>query len=216
MDHFCFRRTQDPKQSPLELRERFRGGDPLALQTLGQYQVLEKLGEGGMGIVYKARDVRLGRIVAIKCLAGKHITDLRLHQRFFQESRAASSLNHPNIVTVYELFTEGESDYLVMEYINGKTVERIISSKRLQTGELLEYAVQIADALAAAHASGIIHRDIKPSNVMVAEDRRIKVLDFGLAKVAEQSPAVQESSAMVVVGTQPRARAFDARATDVR
>jgi serine/threonine protein kinase len=175
-----------------ELRELFCGGNPLASGTLRQYQILEQLGTGGMGVVYKARDMRLDRIVAIKCLAARLFTNLALKQRFFQESRAASSLNHPNIVTVYELFTEGDSDYLVMEYVNGKTLEQILSAKRLGTAELLEYAVQIADALATAHASGIIHRDVKPSNVMRTEDYRIKVLDFGLAKVTKQISETEE------------------------
>ncbi|MBV8829458.1 MAG: serine/threonine-protein kinase [Acidobacteriaceae bacterium] len=147
-----------------------------------------------MGVVYRARDTHLGRMVAIKCLSAQLFSDSASKQRFFQEARAASSLNHPNIITIYELFNEGGSDYLVMEYVKGKTLEQILSSKRLRVRELLEAAVQISDALATAHASGIIHRDIKPSNVMVPEDRRIKVLDFGLAKVLDQRPDTDESS----------------------
>jgi serine/threonine protein kinase len=154
-----------------------------------------------MGVVYKARDTRLGRIVAIKCLSTRVVADPARKQRFFRESQAASSLNHPNIVAVYELFNEGNSDYLVMEYVNGKTLEQIVSSKRLKIGELLDCAVQIADALAAAHASGIIHRDIKPSNIMIADDGRIKVLDFGLAKLLEQTSAAEESTRIEIEQT---------------
>lgn len=161
---------------------------PLVGQVLGHYRILEKLGEGGMGVVYKARDTRLGRTVAIKLLSPDRIADPVRKNRFFQEARAASALNHPNIITVYDIASEGQPDYLVMEYVQGKTLERIITRKGLPVGETLHYSLQIADALTAAHASGIVHRDIKPSNVMVTEEGRVKVLDFGLAKLTEESP----------------------------
>ena len=161
-------------------------------QVAGHYRVLEKLGEGGMGVVYKARDTRLGRIVAIKLLAPDRVSDPIRKQRFFQEARTASALNHPNIVTVYDIASEGQSDFLVMEFVPGKTLEEIVRRKPLGYREAIDYGLQIADALSAAHASGIVHRDIKPSNVMVTEEGRVKVLDFGLAKLAEQGPVGQE------------------------
>ena len=163
-------------------------------QVLGHYRILEKLGEGGMGVVYKARDTRLGRTVAIKLLSPDRIADPIRKNRFFQEAHAASALNHPNIITVYDIASEGQPDYLVMEYVQGKTLEHLIPRKGLPVGETLHYSLQIADALAAAHASGIVHRDIKPSNVMVKEEGRVKVLDFGLAKLTEESPPGPDES----------------------
>jgi len=158
-------------------------------QTLGHYRIDAKLGEGGMGVVYRATDIRLGRRAAVKVLRGDAMTDPERRKRFEQEAKAASALNHPNIITIYEIDTVatagGPVDFMAMEYIEGKTLGHLIGRKGLRLGETLKYAVQIADALAKAHAPGIVHRDLKPANVMVTGDGLVKVLDFGLAKLTE-------------------------------
>jgi serine/threonine protein kinase len=154
--------------------------------TLGPYEVLAPLGAGGMGEVYKARDTRLGREVAIKVLPAARMADEGRKRRFIQEARAASALNHPNIVTIYDISQAGGVDFLVMEYVKGQTLDRRIGRSGMRAGEALRCAIQIADALAKAHAAGIVHRDLKPSNLMVNEDGLVKVLDFGLAKLTER------------------------------
>ena len=166
------------------------------LQTgtqIGPYRIESRMGGGGMGEVYKARDTRLGRFVAIKMLC-PGAEDLARRQRFLREARAASALNHPNIVTIHDVITQGGADYLVMEHVSGKTLDRVIPRRGLGPGELLHYAVQISDALAAAHAVGIVHRDIKPSNLMITNEGGVKVLDFGLAKLLEQDPESADST----------------------
>ncbi len=157
-------------------------------QTLEHYRILEKLGEGGMGVVYKARDTHLDRFVAIKVLPPGKVLDPDRKRRFVQEAKAASALNHPNIITVHDIASESGHDYIVMECVEGKTLDQLIGRKGLKLGEALGYAAQIADGLAKAHAAGIVHRDLKPSNVMVSEDGLVKVLDFGLAKLTELIP----------------------------
>jgi serine/threonine protein kinase len=154
-------------------------------QNISHYQVLEKLGEGGMGVVYKARDTHLDRFVAIKVLPPERVADPERKRRFVQEARAASALNHPNIITVHDIASEGGRDFMVMEYVAGKTLDQLLGRKGLKLHETLKCGIQIADALAAAHAAGIVHRDLKPGNVMVTESGLVKVLDFGLAKLAE-------------------------------
>src|SRR5437870_1777677 len=139
-------------------------------QTLGQYQSHEKLGAGGMGEVYKARDTRLNRMVAIKLLRAERVADAVRKQRFIQEAQAASALNHPNIVVIYDINSENGLDYMVMECVAGKTLDALIPRHGMRLGDALKIAVQMADALAKAHAAGIIHRDLKPSNVMVGDD----------------------------------------------
>jgi eukaryotic-like serine/threonine-protein kinase len=156
-------------------------------KTISHYQIGEKLGEGGMGVVYKARDTSLDRYVALKLLPADKLASPERKQRFIQEAKAASALNHPHIVTIYEISQEDGNDFISMEYVAGKTLDALIPRNGMRLGEALKYAVQIADALAAAHAAGIIHRDIKPSNIMVGDDGRVRVLDFGLAKLAEQT-----------------------------
>ncbi len=165
-------------------------------QTLFQYQILEKLGEGGMGVVYKARDTRLNRFVAIKSLPAGHFHNPERRRRFLQEAQALSALNHPNIVTVYDLVEDNGADYLVMEFVPGKTLDRVAGRKGLGIQEVLRYAVQMADGLAASHKAGIVHRDLKPGNVLVTESGQIKLVDFGLAKnVTEESvPAENEAT----------------------
>jgi serine/threonine protein kinase len=159
-------------------------------QTLLHYQIFEKLGEGGMGVIYKACDTHLDPFVAVKVLPPERVADPERKRRFGQEAKAASALNHPNIITIYDIASDGGMDFIAMEYVPGKTLNQLIARKGLPLSEVLRYAIQIADALAAAHAAGIIHRDLKPGNVMVssAEGRPglVKVLDFGLAKLGDK------------------------------
>jgi len=157
-------------------------------QTISHYQVLEKLGEGGMGVVYKAKDTHLGRLVAIKFLPAERVANPERKRRFIQEAKAASALNHPNIVTIHDIACEDGRDFIVMEYVAGKTLDQLIGRKGLKLSETLKYSIQMADALAVAHAAGIVHRDLKPANVMVTEKGLVKVLDFGLAKLTESAP----------------------------
>jgi serine/threonine protein kinase len=154
-------------------------------QQLDSYQTLSLLGAGGMGVVYKARDTRLNRSVAIKVLPRDQVSDPERKRRFIREARAASALNHPNIITIYDIGSEGGIDFIVMEYVAGKTLDQRIPRKGMRLSEALKLAVQMADALAKAHSAGIVHRDLKPGNVMVSEDGLVKVLDFGLAKLTE-------------------------------
>src|SRR5688572_19818059 len=139
-------------------------------QTLSHYQIQEKLGEGGMGVVYKARDTRLDRFVAIKVLPPDKVANENRRQRFVQEAKAASSLSHPNIITVHDIAQENGADFMVLEYVAGKTLDQIIPRKGMRLSEALKISVQIANALAAAHAAGIVHRDLKPGNVMVTQN----------------------------------------------
>jgi len=155
-------------------------------KTLGHYQITEKLGEGGMGVVYKARDTHLDRFVAIKVLPAEKVADPERKRRFVQEAKAASALNHPNIIHIYDIDHSEGADYIAMEYVAGKTLDQRIGHRGLRLSEALKYAVEIADALAKAHSAGIVHRDLKPTNIMVNEDGAIRVLDFGLAKLTEQ------------------------------
>jgi Tol biopolymer transport system component/predicted Ser/Thr protein kinase len=163
-------------------------------QHISHFQILEKLGEGGMGVVYKGRDTRLERLVAIKVLSAAAVSNPERRLRFVQEAQAASALNHPNIVTVHDIDRQGEMAFIAMEYVDGRTLEELIGRRGLRLGEALKYAVQIADALAAAHAAGIVHRDIKPGNVMVTAKGLVKVLDFGLAKLTETSSGEDEAT----------------------
>ena len=161
-------------------------------QSIAHYRILEKLGEGGMGVVYKARDTHLDRFVAIKVLPPERVADPERKRRFVQEAKAASALNHPNIITIHDIARHQGVDFMVMEYVPGKTLDQLIRRKGLPLGEALKYAAEIADALATAHGAGIVHRDVKPSNVMVTEKGRVKVLDFGLAKLTEPVAAGEE------------------------
>lgn len=162
-------------------------------QTLGHYWIEAKLGEGGIGEVYRALDTRLDRPVAIKVLPPDRVADAERKRRFVQEAKAASALNHPNIVHIYEIDRDSGLDFIAMEFVDGKTLNDLIGRQGLKTGETLHYAVQIADALAAAHAAGIVHRDIKPSNIMVSGKGLVKVLDFGLAKLVQQTDSDQNA-----------------------
>src|SRR5580658_10291640 len=150
-----------------------------------QYQILERLGAGGMGEVYKARDTRLNRFVAMKVLPEAMSADPERRRRFVHEAQAASALNHPNIVTIYDIVSDAGIQYMVMEFVNGKTLLELVPQGGLPAPQTIRYAIQMADALSAAHAAGIVHRDLKPANVMVTATGLVKLLDFGLAKIIE-------------------------------
>lgn len=151
-------------------------------RKLSHYEIIDSLGAGGMGVVYRARDTRLQRDVAIKVLPTDRPLRPTAKARFQREALAASALNHPNIITIYEISSEGDTEFIVMEYVRGATLSSLLKKRALGTNEAIHYAVQIADALAKAHAAGIVHRDLKPGNIMITEDGLVKVLDFGLAK----------------------------------
>jgi len=163
-------------------------------KTVHHYQFLEKLGAGGMGEIWKAQDTRLNRFVAVKILTDASAGDPERRRRFIQEAQAASALNHPNIITIHDIISEGNAEYMVMEYVQGKTLIDLIPKGGLRVPQVLKYAVQMTDALQVAHAAGIIHRDLKPGNVMVTETGLVKVLDFGLAKLTDSSPLSQTAS----------------------
>ena len=158
-------------------------------QTISHFEVLEKIGEGGMGLVYRGRDLLLDRHVALKVLPADKIANAERRRRFIQEAKAASALNHPNIVTIHEILSVDGTDVIVMELLHGRTLAQLIRRHGLRLSEALRYGVEIADALAKAHAAGIVHRDLKPGNVMVSEGGAVKVLDFGLAKLMEPDSA---------------------------
>jgi serine/threonine-protein kinase len=152
--------------------------------TISHYEILEKLGEGGMGLVFKARDLQLGRFVAVKVLIAGSDESSDHRARFIQEARSASALNHPNIITIHDIVPIAEGECIVMEFVRGKTLADLIEAGRIPSVDCLKFATQIADALAAAHGIGIVHRDLKPANVMVTPEGLAKVLDFGLAKLS--------------------------------
>src|SRR5258707_14788457 len=156
-------------------------------RTIQQYQLLEKLGAGGMGEIYRALDTRLNRTVAIKVLPSAKSGDPERRRRFLQEAQAASGLNHPSIITIHDVISDGDTEFMVMEYVQGKTLNDLIPKGGLRVPLLIKYALQMADALSAAHAAGIVHRDLKPANAMVTESGLVKVLDFGLAKLTDRS-----------------------------
>lgn len=176
------------------------GVDSLVGRRLLHYDVLEKLGQGGMGVVYKARDTRLQRLVALKLVPAVQTGDRMQRERLVREAQTASSLNHPHIVTIYDIVRDGEIDFIVMEYVDGRPLNHLIPHRGLPVRHALEYAVQIADAVAAAHAAGIVHRDLKPGNVVVGTDGRLRVLDFGLAKLV--APELDDGGQTMAVLTE--------------
>ncbi len=169
---------------------------------IGHYEIIEKLGEGGMGMVFKARDTRLDRFVALKLLPTEKLANPERKRRFVREAKAASSLNHPNIITIHDIGEEDGVDYIVMEFVQGETLEKIIPTKGMAHERTLKYAIQISDALSRAHGAGIVHRDLKPSNIMVDEEGRVKVLDFGVAKLLGPTPEDSETEAGTALQTE--------------
>jgi predicted Ser/Thr protein kinase len=198
-------------------------------QEIGNYRIVRHLGSGGMGEVYLADDTRLNRKVAIKLLPPHFTINPQRARRFEREARTASALNHPNIVTIYEIGQSNDAHFIVTEFIDGKTLRQLINEKPFTLNETLNVAIQVASALIGAHAAGIVHRDIKPENIMIREDGYVKILDFGLAKLTEsqiaesdlETPTLAQSNPGLVMGTvqymspeQARGKKVDAR-TDV-
>ena len=173
-------------------------------KLIGHYRIESLIGVGGMGEVYLARDERLGRKAALKLLPDNLTIDEAQLSRFKNEARSASALNHPNILTVYEIGAEGDRQFIAMEFIEGVTLRASITCGRINPHAALEIAVQVASALAAAHQAGVVHRDIKPENIMLRPDGYVKVLDFGIAKLTEQRPASDDHTIETTATLQTR------------
>ncbi|HEY6051658.1 MAG TPA: serine/threonine-protein kinase, partial [Thermoanaerobaculia bacterium] len=183
--------------------------DPMVGTSLKHYRIVERIGEGGMGVVYRAHDTHLDRTVAVKVLRPEAVEDAERKWRFVREAKAASALNHPHIVTIHDIDSDAGVDFMVMEYVDGASLERLIPASGLPLDQVVDYGEQISSALGAAHAAGIVHRDVKPANVMIGPGGRVKVLDFGLAKLVE--PEQTLSGAAATRDSTATAEAVEAR-----
>src|SRR5512134_2638353 len=176
-------------------------------RSFSHFRVLRKLGAGGMGEVFLAEDARLGRKVALKLLPEGLLSDPEVRRRFSQEARAVSALNHPQIVTIYDIGAAQDRDFIAMEYVDGQTLRELLAAGPVEVRRAFDLVSQVAAGLAAAHEAGIVHRDVKPENLMVNRSGQLKIMDFGLAKVVERQTAPLLQSSIATVADTPRATA---------
>ncbi|MGH8003130.1 MAG: serine/threonine-protein kinase, partial [Limisphaerales bacterium] len=185
-------------------------------QTVSHYRIESEIGQGGMGVVYKAFDTRLERPVALKFLSPQFVSHPEAKSRFLNEARAASALNHPNICTIYEIGEWGSREFIAMELVEGKPLSKLIASGKLPVPKVLDYSLQMAEGLDAAHKKGVIHRDVKPDNILVTAEGRLKIMDFGLAKIRHTAKITTTGTALGTAAymspEQARGELVDARA----